>query len=550
MRNRSKLPCPWACGSSNGATEFYYEEASKWFTKCHVCSRRKPLSLEFDVDELKRLHVATVKQGIRTTMHTPAHPMNETWRGITSDTFRKYGVLKTGEDLAFVYGEGFTKFRSMQGKEFKAKKDASQPFDVLFGQHLFPPGSAKTITITEGEIDCLSAYQMQGNFPVVSLPDGAGDNKGNTGAVTKALKAAYDYLQSFESIVISFDSDEPGQKAAEVAAELLGSKAKIMAKDPKAKDANDFLTQHRSKDYMKLWWAAKPYSPEGVVSFEELIPRMLEIKPNPPAFWHMRFLNEMLRGIFDKKLILITGGTGTGKSTFFRAVHYNLLKQTEAVSAGMYLEESGAETLERFCSLELGRAAHLGTDGHVTDAEKLKAAQIMADTHRIFLWDHFDSLSVDVVLKRMVYFVKVLGAKYIFLDHVSTVVAEASAKEGGERLLLDDFMTKLRHFVEANGCTVFIVAHVNRTGSQGKTAENGGQLTLASLRGSGALGQVPDVIIALERDQQAEDVQEAKRIRVRVLKNRPTGKVGMAGSMIYSFEKDCHEEEFLDHSVL
>jgi twinkle protein len=51
---------------------------------------------------------------------------------------------------------------------------------------------------------------------------------------------------------------------------------------------------------------------------------------------------------------------------------------------------------------------------------------------------------------------------------------------------------------------------------------------LGHLRGSQAIAQLSDAVIALERDQQADDPIEANTTRVRVLKNRYAGDNGIA----------------------
>ena len=53
------------------------------------------------------------------------------------------------------------------------------------------------------------------------------------------------------------------------------------------------------------------------------------------------------------------------------------------------------------------------------------------------------------------------------------------------------------------------------------------------MRGSQSIAQLSDICLGLERDQQAEDNSEC---RVRVLKNRFTGWLGVAGSVKY-YEK-------------
>ena len=44
------------------------------------------------------------------------------------------------------------------------------------------------------------------------------------------------------------------------------------------------------------------------------------------------------------------------------------------------------------------------------------------------------------------------------------------------------------------------------------------------------------IVIALERNQQSDDVEEARTTKLRVLKSRYTGDVGMACSVVYDSE--------------
>ena len=77
------------------------------------------------------------------------------------------------------------------------------------------------------------------------------------------------------------------------------------------------------------------------------------------------------------------------------------------------------------------------------------------------------------------------------------------------------------------------MVHLKRV--TGKSFNDGGQVTLADLRGSGSLEQLSDNVIALERNQQAEG-NEKDKSRLRVLKCRETGDTGEADCLIYNRE--------------
>ena len=70
--------------------------------------------------------------------------------------------------------------------------------------------------------------------------------------------------------------------------------------------------------------------------------------------------------------------------------------------------------------------------------------------------------------------------------------------------------------------------------SSDKGAEDGQQINLGHLRGSQSIAQLSDAVVALERNQQADDPVEANTTRVRVLKNRYAGEGGLACALEYN----------------
>jgi twinkle protein len=84
--------------------------------------------------------------------------------------------------------------------------------------------------------------------------------------------------------------------------------------------------------------------------------------------------------------------------------------------------------------------------------------------------------------------------------------------------------------VEETGCAMILVSHLRR--SDGRPHEEGGQVSLAQLRGSHSIAQLSDICIGLERSQQA-DGDESNLTHIRVLKNRYSGETGPSGYIRY-----------------
>ena len=107
--------------------------------------------------------------------------------------------------------------------------------------------------------------------------------------------------------------------------------------------------------------------------------------------------------------------------------------------------------------------------------------------------------------------------------------------EGDERRSIDSIMTRLRSLAEETGAGLILVSHLRRIDGN-KGHEKGAETDISHLRGSHSIGQVSDSIITLERNQQSDDPVEAATTRVRILKSRYTGDVGVATHLLYDKE--------------
>jgi twinkle protein len=133
-------------------------------------------------------------------------------------------------------------------------------------------------------------------------------------------------------------------------------------------------------------------------------------------------------------------------------------------------------------------------------------------------------------MARVRYMAKGLGCRWVILDHVSIVVS--GLETDNERKTIDEIMTKLRTLVEETGIGLILVSHLKRP--QGNSGHEEGAVTsLSQLRGSHAIGQLSDMVIGLERNQQGDD---PNLTTVRVLKNRWTGETGEACYLRYDRE--------------
>lgn len=446
-------------------------------------------------------------------------------RGITKATCEAYGVKQSDTEHYYPYtdskgNEVAYKVRTVADKAFRSQgniKDA-----ILFGQAMWNSGG-KYVTIVEGELDALAAYQMMGSkYPVVSIKNGAQ-------SAVKDCQAQYEWLDSYDTIVIAFDADEPGREAASKVAELFGSKVKIVKYGNGYKDACDYLKDNKSADFVKAWWAAEQYVPDGIVAGSDLFELVMQPLQKAQAHYPYAGLNGMTGGIRQQEMVVVTAGSGLGKSQFMREVIWQLLCETQDNIGIMFLEESVKRTALSLMSLAINKPLHLA-EVEADDREKKEAFDKTLGSNRLFFFDCFGSTAIDNIINRVRYFARGLDCKYILLDHVSIVVS--AQDHGDERKAIDEIMTKLRMIVQETGISLFVVSHLKRPDG-GKGHEEGAATSLSQLRGSGSIGQLADMVLGLERSAQHEDPIERNTTRVRVIKNRYSGETGKACAVLY-----------------
>lgn len=505
-----RLPCP-DCGARRGLS------VSNGWAHCFACGRNTKL-------EAKN----TSKKKAPGKLLTGLMFQDLTKRRLTEETCRYwgYGVTKIGNTPVQVaqYRDeaGAVVAQKIRGpdKDFSWRGDHSKA--GLFGQHLWRNGG-KMVIVTEGEIDAMSVSQVQRHqWPVVSVPDGAH-------SAAKAILKALDWLEQFERVVLMFDMDEPGRKAAVECAMLLSPGKAYIASLP-LKDANEMLQAGRGAELIDAAWGAKMFRPDGIVCGKDIWERVVDTKTFEAVPYPWTKLNTITRGCRRGELVTVIAGTGIGKSEFVRQVVASFHDHHGEMIGYISLEESIQRTALGFMGLHLGRRLHVDP-GDLSHPDVRRAFDATIGSGRYFLYDHWGSQEGDHLLNRIRYMVRALGCSTIVLDHISIVVSGLDTDD--ERRTIDVLMTKLRSMVEELQFRLIVVSHVRRV-SGDKTPEEGGQLTLQHIRNTTQVAALSNIVIGLERDQQSET--RKNWTRVRILKNRFTGETGPAGWLHYDPE--------------
>lgn len=406
-------------------------------------------------------------------------------------------------------------------KEFAVQGDIKH--SGLFGSQLFPAGSAKFITLVEGEYDTMAAYELTGSrWPTVGVRNGAD-------GATKCVADNFEYLNSFPNIVIVMDKDEgkinertgqvryPGQEAAVAVAGMFPiGKVKVLTL-AEAKDPNDYLKNGMREQFNREWWASPTFTPSGIKLGREMWDEISERKNYETVPYPWGTLNTQTYGIRLSEFVVVTAETGVGKTSVLKEVEFNIRKVNPDAGIGLlHLEETNADTALGLMSIEANLPLHLPDVRETIKKEELREYyDRVVNTDKLVVYDHFGSNSIQEILNKVRHMHN-LGCKYIILDHLSIVVSDQS---GDERKQLDEIATKLKTLCMELNIAVIAVIHQNRSGQ---------------IRGTAGVEQLANIVIKLLRDRLSEDPWRRNVIKIIVEKNRFCGRTGPGAYLHYN----------------
>ena len=504
--------CPYpSCGSSDA---FSYNTGG--YGKCHACDRSYP-SKEPTYDWAKeRYPVQLIERDFTPKAIRPESPDGGNWvemRGIAPLTMEKFSVKTYQDRQEYVYPSGGIEVRRLDEKQFYAKNNFKG--DELFGMNLFPAGSAKKVTVTEGELDALSIYQMMDHRyinPVVSLPSATPSKK--------LWEKCSEWLNSFDQIILSVDKDEAGDAVASRMAKMFPNKV-YRVDHGDYKDANDFLQGGKAKEFMSAWWGAQKYVPENVLNTTD---QFLSLYRDTPEHQYVptgiQALDDKIMGLMQGHFTVIKAPTGIGKTEIMRFLEYNMLQRDVPIAA-WHLEETKLRSLLGLVSYEcndnLTRRDLIEEKG--AEDQVVEAIGKLTEKENFYQFYMSDGQGADDLIDQIRYFAVACGVKFVFFEPIQDVLV-GSSEESKEQMLADLSVRLSKLSAELN-VGIVTIAHTN----------DDGQMKYCRM-----IGQRASVIIDLKRDKEADDLQERNTTYLTIEKNRPCSEEGNAGMMRFNSE--------------
>lgn len=368
------------------------------------------------------------------------------------------------------------------------------------------------LLVTEGEIDCISAWQA-GFHNVVSIPNGA-----------NGMGEWIDEIKDAPKFYLATDNDSAGHKCAKDLAEKLGL-SRCYRVYPRLKDFNEYLQCEMPEEYiLQDIQRAEGMFQAPVHSVSDYQETAIEALQNPELLVGLDTpyptVTSMIAGVRMGEITVFSGLTGSGKSTYSSDLtnHMVLNHNLKAMIISPEMREH---------DILLGLANNYYRK-MVTDADELSQYCKKVED-KLFIADVFNRWSDDSnLLKRvfdMVHFaVNTLGVQFVVIDHMRLFLNPSSAEN--ERHAIDTFMAKCVHTAATNDVHIWLVVQPRALDGQTK------KITMHHLKGSGNIIQDAHNIMLIHK----EDSAKGSLVEIECPKVR--SRLGSTGSTVLEFDTE------------
>lgn len=325
------------------------------------------------------------------------------YRGIRDEISRWFGVRyeydsETGKPIA-QYFPTTIEGELVGYRVRRFPKDFSQsPGKVgkecdLVGQFRFNTQN-KICVIVGGETKLLNTYQMlkddiERRGKDYDVPAVVCSTLGESGA-WKQVQAQYAFFEKFEKIIICMDNDKAGKEAAESIAKVL-PKGRAYIMSMRYKDADDYVVDKegnrvgKEREFLLDYWAAKPWTPDGIVGSGSVADRIREAAAAPkvplPPFMHK--LQKLMAGGIPLKTIINLGSASgcVDKDTEYLTPNgwVKFDRYTEGVKVAQYHMDGRMTFVEPLAYIKLPCES-------MTLVENRSTSQCLTDEHRVIYY--------------------------------------------------------------------------------------------------------------------------------------------------------------------
>lgn len=394
-------------------------------------------------------------------------------RKLPDETVAAYKLASRGDRLMFPYLRGdelvFAKYRKLP-KQFSAEGDCEP---ILFGWQAIP-ADARAVILAEGELDAC-AWHAYGH-PALSVPTGANGHKW--------IEGEFAALEPFDTIYLSFDMDEAGQRSIGELVERLGrERCKVVALPHK--DANECLMRDVPRgDMARALRDARTQDPSelrNIGEFEDaIVAEMSRVDEGMVLPWKKTHQAVKLR---PGELSVWAGINGHGKSQIVsNVVAYEAVNGVRCCVASMEW---------RTPAWGLRMVRQIAALAETTDSYTRTVVQALSST----LWTFHvsGSAKADRILDVFKYARRRYKIELFVIDNLTKCGFADDDYAGQKR-----FVEALADFARDNDCHVLLVAHMRKGESEDHASGKFG------VKGSGGITDMAATVVEVWRNKERE----------------------------------------------
>jgi hypothetical protein len=322
-----------------------------------------------------------------------------------------------------------------------------------------------------GNCDAMSCYEL--GIPAVSIPMGCS----NMDWITND----YQYLSHFDEIVVMFDNDEVGKKAAKDVIARLGAERCMNVTLP-LKDANEMLVKGRGDEVKQLIANAAKEPIAEIIDPGELKNDVMSYLRND----HINDGDPFFLPDFDitfrrHEVTLWFGYSFMGKSQAVQNMTANLAARGKSSCIASFEQPPGQTLAQVFTSFT--------ADPNFVDNDEFELAYSHL-TGLVYMYKSMDRADPKHLISTFIHAHRRYGVDSFVIDNVMTMNIDR-----GDNTAQASAMDLLRMFVAKYPVHLHIVAHPRKPPES--TAKPPG---MAEIRGASEWGDMPNNIITVWRD--------------------------------------------------
>jgi twinkle protein len=525
---------PHSCGTASGLQVFLQEDGS-YDGYCFSCGKYVPDPYKDKPEGYTPVVAKKTKEEIdeeiKHIISLLSHPLPS--RKLRKETLEHFNVKvgvspmdgSTPDIVFFPYtdeGGQLTAYKARILKDKRMWAIGSLKGASFFGWKQAITAGAKTLYITEGEIDAMSLYQMLRDSvantqykhlipAVVSLPSGAG-------SVQKAvLQHANKIRQLFEKVVYVPDMDEPGQKAAEEFVRIFpgGHVAELPCKD-----VNDCLLEGKVAECLQAtkWKTVVPKNTRIVKG--STLKEKARTKPEYGRPWPWLGLTKATRGRRLGETFYFGAGTKMGKSEVVDSIAKHCIVDDGLPTLIAKPEQANVRTYQNLVGKAAGRRFN---DPNIPFDEEAydRAEPLIGD--KALLIDVYQFMTWDTLKDDIRYAVVGEGVKDVIIDPITCFTNTMKVADANE--FLTCMSAELSAMALQLGFIPYCFCHLKAP--QGNNAiphERGGKVLSTQFAGSRAMMRSCNYMIGIEGNKDPDLPEEERNLRsLIILEDREFG---------------------------